>query len=98
MMVSFKDIQFARDRISRYIYKTPLDFSMYLSNRYTDVFLKLECQQRLKGFKIRGALSKMTGLTDEEKARGVFPPEITVLVSATLQSFWEVSELKYLCP
>ncbi|MCQ1529655.1 threonine ammonia-lyase [Lutispora saccharofermentans] len=70
-MVSFKDIQFARDRISRYIYKTPLDFSMYLSNRYTDVFLKLECQQRLKGFKIRGALSKMTGLTDEEKARGV---------------------------
>ncbi len=71
MMVYFKDIQLARDRIKKYIYETPLDHSMYLSNGETDVFLKLECQQRLKGFKIRGALSKLASLTDDEKSKGV---------------------------
>ena len=70
-MVTFYDVQKARDRINKYIYKTPLDYSMHLSNNNTNVFLKLECQQKLKGFKIRGALSKLTSLTDEEKSRGV---------------------------
>ena len=70
-MVTIKDIILARKRINKYIYNTPLDYSMYLSNSDTNVFLKLECQQKLKGFKIRGALSKITSLTEEEKAKGI---------------------------
>ena len=72
-MIYFDDIKKSREGIEKYIYNTPLDYSIYLSRRETDtsVFLKLECQQKLKGFKIRGAFSKLTSLTEQEKAKGV---------------------------
>lgn len=70
-MIKFLDILSARERISKYVYSTPLDYSMYLSNKNMKVYLKLECQQKLKGFKIRGAFSKLLSLTQEEKRRGV---------------------------
>lgn len=70
-MVTIEDILSARQRISKYIYKTPLDFSYYLSDEKTKVYLKLEAQQKLKSFKIRGALSKMTWLSDKQRADGV---------------------------
>ncbi|HHZ03107.1 MAG TPA: threonine/serine dehydratase [Tissierellia bacterium] len=70
-MVNFNDVVSARDRIKKYISLTPLDFSMVLSKERTKVYLKLECQQKQKAFKVRGALSKISSLTDEEKERGV---------------------------
>jgi len=70
-MIEFKDILSARDRISKHISVTPLDFSIGLSNEQTKVYLKLECQQKQKAFKVRGALSKISSLTPEEKERGV---------------------------
>lgn len=72
-MISFDDIKKSRERIKKYIYNTPLDYSIYLSNSEanTSVYLKLECQQKLKSFKIRGALSKLTSLTEQEKSKGV---------------------------
>lgn len=69
--VTYEDVCAARERIIKYIYPTPLEHSIYLSNESTDVYLKLECQQKLKGFKIRGALSKLMGLSEDEKKRGV---------------------------
>lgn len=73
-MIYFDDIKKSRERIKKYIYNTPLDYSMYLSrsDTNTSVYLKLECQQKLKGFKIRGALSKLASLAEDEKAKGVF--------------------------
>jgi len=72
-MIHFDDVVKSVERIDEYIYNTPLDYSIYLSSSKTNtsVFLKLECQQKLRGFKIRGALSKLTNLTEEEKAKGV---------------------------
>ncbi len=70
-MITYKDILQARERIEKGIYKTPLEHSIYLSDQKKQVYLKLEAQQKLKSFKIRGALSKMTNLTAEEKKRGV---------------------------
>ncbi|AKL94230.1 threonine dehydratase biosynthetic [Clostridium aceticum] len=70
-MVNFQDILDARKRIRKYIWETPLDFSMNLSTKERNVFLKLECQQKLKSFKIRGALNKLISLTPEERRRGV---------------------------
>jgi len=70
-LIEFEDIIKARNRISDYIYKTPLDLSMYLSSDTTKVYLKLECQQRLKSFKLRGALNAVLSLTKEQKKRGV---------------------------
>lgn len=58
-IVTYEDVCMARERINKYIYQTPLEHSMYLSNKNTNIYLKLECQQRLKGFKIRGALNKL---------------------------------------
>lgn len=72
MTVKYEDIIKAKERINQYIYKTPLEKSMYLSDETTNVYLKLECQQkRVKSFKLRGALSKLTSLTEEEKAKGI---------------------------
>ncbi len=69
-IVTFEDVIIARDRISKYIYNTPLDQSIYLSGEGA-VFLKLENQQVLKGFKIRGALNKLISLSEGERKRGV---------------------------
>lgn len=70
-MITFEDVLSARERIRKYIYNTPLEFSYHLSDENMKIYLKLEAQQRLKSFKIRGALSKMTKLSAEDKARGV---------------------------
>lgn len=70
-MITYKSVLEAKKRIEKLIHKTPLEHSIYLSDKNTQVYLKLEAQQRLKSFKIRGALSKMTNLTEEEKRRGV---------------------------
>ncbi|SNR94635.1 threonine dehydratase [Anaerovirgula multivorans] len=70
-MVTFEEVKKARERINQYIWRTPLDFSMHLSSGDRRVYLKLECQQKLKSFKIRGALSKLTSLTEEERRLGV---------------------------
>ncbi len=65
------DIEGAQERIKDYIYKTPLEKSIYLSNEKQNVYLKLECQQPVKSFKIRGALNKMLLLSDRERQAGV---------------------------
>lgn len=65
------DIEDARKRINGYIYKTPLEKSIYLSNDKQNIYLKLECQQPVKSFKLRGALNKMLLLADREKQIGV---------------------------
>ncbi len=62
----------ARTLIRAYINRTalrpcPPSFSV----PGTELFLKMENEQRTGSFKIRGALNKMSSLTDSEKARGV---------------------------
>lgn len=71
-MLDYNMIEEAHERIKDKIYETPLEKSLFLSNDTRNVFMKLECQQKIvKSFKLRGALSKMTTLTDAEKERGV---------------------------
>lgn len=70
-MVGYKDIVKSKERIEKYISVTPLDYSIGLSNYDTKIYLKLENQQKQKAFKVRGALSKLSSLTSEERARGV---------------------------
>lgn len=66
----FEDIYSAHERIGPYIYETPLEKSIYLSNPKHNVYLKLECHQTIKSFKIRGALNKILQLSDREKSIG----------------------------
>lgn len=71
MTISYKDVIMARERIDKYIYKTPLDKSIYLSDEDTNIYLKLENQQGMKCAKLRGALSKLTSLSPQDIEKGV---------------------------
>lgn len=70
-MINYEDVKMAKSRIDKYIYHTPLERSMNLSYEGTNIYLKLENQQRMRCAKIRGALSKITSLTGEEKEKGI---------------------------
>lgn len=70
-MIQFQDVLDSRERIRGYIYTTPLEKSQYLSNDETNIYLKLENQQKMKCAKVRGAFSKITDLTPEEIAKGI---------------------------
>lgn len=71
MSFTYEEIKAAYDRIKPYIRKTPLETSMHLSSEERKYAFKLEPFQTVKSFKIRGAMSKMTILTEEERQRGV---------------------------
>lgn len=68
--LEFEDIKKAKTRISKFINATFLEKSIYLSDN-RNVFLKLECQQPIKAFKIRGALNKILSLSETERDKGV---------------------------
>lgn len=68
---SAQDVREAYERIRDYVYCTPLEESLYLGKDGRRYFFKLECAQTVKSFKLRGALSKMTTLTPEQRERGV---------------------------
>lgn len=71
MSFSYIDVEQAYERIKDDIVNTPLEESFYLGSDKQNYFFKLESFQRVKSFKIRGALNKMMTLTDEEKKTGV---------------------------
>ena len=70
-MFNAQEVHKAYERISPYIRKTPLEESFYLGSEERRYFFKLESFQRVKSFKIRGALNKMLTLTEEEIRRGI---------------------------
>ncbi len=62
-MITLPDILRARKRISPYINRTPLEKSYFLSDLLGgDVFLKLECYQAVKAYKVRGAFNKLLSI------------------------------------
>ena len=70
--ITLDDVKRARERIASTVRRTPLERSRWLSELHSrDVFLKLECFQLTGSFKLRGAMSKLSALTDDETARGV---------------------------
>ncbi|OAO31055.1 pyridoxal-5'-phosphate-dependent protein subunit beta [Mammaliicoccus lentus] len=71
MTFNFQDTKDAYNRIKSYTVKTPLEESFYLGDDNKKYFFKLESFQKVKSFKIRGALNKMLTLNNEEKKSGV---------------------------
>ncbi|HFC05066.1 MAG TPA: pyridoxal-phosphate dependent enzyme, partial [Rhizobiales bacterium] len=72
MSVSFQDIRQAAAVIDSKIERTPLVFAHALSDLTgVEIFIKLENQQVTSSFKDRGALNKLSSLSDSERARGV---------------------------
>jgi len=68
-MLTLETIKQAHTRIKPYIKQTHLKKSELFPEM--DVYLKLECEQHTNSFKLRGALSKMSMLSDKEKENGV---------------------------
>lgn len=72
LAVTIDDIRLARERIKEVARRTPLERSRWLSAKHERVVhLKLECLQLTGSFKLRGAMSKLSSLSDNERARGV---------------------------
>ncbi len=71
MSFNYKEIEAAYERLSKYLTKTPLVESFGLSTENQKYFFKLETLQKVKSFKIRGALNKLLTLSDREKQLGV---------------------------
>jgi threonine dehydratase len=70
--VGLADVEAARLRISGYVHRTPVLTSRLLDD-LTGAHLHFKCEnfQRVGAFKARGAFSRLTLLSDEEKKRGV---------------------------
>ena len=70
--VKMRDVYAARQAIAGMAVRTPLIEAPALTEREgASVYLKLENVQRTGSFKIRGAASKLSSLTDDERRRGV---------------------------
>jgi threonine dehydratase len=71
-MITFVDIEEARERIQNQIYLSPFPYSETISRLTGNrVFFKLENLQMTGSFKERGALNRLLTLTSDEAARGV---------------------------
>lgn len=66
------EVVLAMENLMNSVHRTPLKQSATL-NRVTgrQVFLKMENLQRTGSFKLRGALNKISSLTEEESSRGI---------------------------
>jgi len=59
-------------KIAPYIKRTPLEYNNRLSTKYnSNIYFKREDLQICRSFKIRGALNKIIGLTNEQKHNGI---------------------------
>ena len=71
-MISLQDVQAARERIDKYIKRTPTVRSRTLSEMLAaNVYLKLEVFQTTGAFKIRGAFNKILCELDHARGSGV---------------------------
>lgn len=70
--ISLEDMQRARSLLSGVALTTPVEESRWLS-KLVDAPVAIKCEnlQRAGSFKIRGAYVRISGLSDEERARGV---------------------------
>lgn len=72
MRPELDEIYLARRRLAGHAYRTPLARSDWLSSiAGADIYLKLECWQRTRSFKIRGAFNAVASLSPAERARGL---------------------------
>lgn len=72
MIVSFKDVQEAYDKIKDAVIRTPTIKATRISNELgIELYLKLENLQHTNAFKARGALNKLLTLNEQQRKNGV---------------------------
>lgn len=68
MILQSVDLLRARHRLAQYLRPTPLEAAPGLGQ---GVWLKLECVNQTRSFKVRGALNALLSLDDAERQRGI---------------------------
>ena len=72
MKILHEDILFTYNKIKPFLKVTESSYSEQISKKFNcNLFIKFENRQNTGSFKIRGALSKLLSLSNEEKLRGV---------------------------
>ena len=72
LSVTLDDVRAARERVLPHVHRTPVMTSRLIDERVgAQVFFKCEIFQRIGAFKARGAFSRLTLLTPDERSRGV---------------------------
>src|SRR6186997_1949794 len=72
LSVTLDDVRAARERIRSHVHRTPVMTSGLIDERVgASVFFKCEIFQRIGAFKARGAFSRLTLFSPEERSRGV---------------------------
>lgn len=72
LSVTLADVQAARERIRSHVHRTPVLTSGQVDERIgAEVFFKCEIFQKVGAFKARGAFSRLTLLSPEQRSRGV---------------------------
>jgi threonine dehydratase len=72
LMISLKDVQQARERVAKYVKRTPTIRSHTLSEMLgANVYLKLELFQTTGAFKVRGAFNKILSELEHAQRSGV---------------------------
>lgn len=70
--IPMREFEAARERVRGFVHRTPVERSAWLSDLAGhDIYLKLECWQRTRSFKMRGAYNAIAALTVEERRRGL---------------------------
>ena len=69
--ISLEDVRRARERLAGVVRSTPISLALHPQLRDSDIFLKFENLQLTGSFKIRGALNKISSLSEKEKQCGV---------------------------
>jgi len=71
-MTLFDKIVKAQDNLNGVVLKTPLQFSINLSEKFqASIFLKREDLQQVRSYKIRGAYNKISHLNAQQKTNGI---------------------------
>jgi len=72
LSVTLDDIRAARERVRPHVHRTPVLTSRLVDERIgAHIFFKCEIFQKVGAFKARGAFSRLTLLSPEERSRGV---------------------------
>lgn len=80
-----KDVDNAYLRIKDVVKETPLQFDLYLSQKYDcNVYLKREDLQWVRSFKLRGAYNAISVLTSEAKEKVLHAQVLEIMLKVLL--------------
>jgi len=71
-LININKIKNTSDKLADVVIKSPLEKNLNLSEKFnTNIYLKREDLQKVRSFKIRGALNKILSLSKSDRNKGI---------------------------